>query len=425
MSLHLQRARLLFQQNRNELAEAELRQALADDPNASEPHALLALCLLRRKEWEDATREARHAIHLAPDVAYNHYVLACVLSRRHREDEAELAIQEAIRLDPFDADYFALLSSLHFDRSRWADSLAAAEQGLAIEADHVQCTNRRAMALVKLGRQAEAGRTLDVALARAPEDALSHANMGWTLLEQRQPEKAMEHFRESLRLNPNLKWARQGIVESMKARHFLYRWLLSFFFWMSRFDTRTQWMIVIGFLVGRIVLARVTQAVPALAPLYWPIVIGYLIFAILTWIASPLFNLVLRLNRFGRLALSREETIASNLLAACLIAAFLVASIPTIWSLAKGQPIDVDFLGAAIVIFALSLPVTNIFRCSEGWPRALQIVIAIGLTLLVATATGSVIFGWPFTSFLLVLSIWGLGLSTWAGMFLAGVTVKK
>ena len=40
----------------------------------------------------------------------------------------------------------------------------------------------------------------------------------WALIEQGEHEQAMEHFREALRLNPQLDWARQGIVEAMKAR---------------------------------------------------------------------------------------------------------------------------------------------------------------------------------------------------------------
>ena len=58
------------------------------------------------------------------------------------------------------------------------------------------------MALVKLGRRAEAGSTIDETLRRNPEDDSSHANKGWTLLEAGQPNEAMKHFKEALRLNP-------------------------------------------------------------------------------------------------------------------------------------------------------------------------------------------------------------------------------
>jgi tetratricopeptide (TPR) repeat protein len=77
-----------------------------------------------------------------------------------------------------------LLAAIRFDQRRWQDALTAAEQGLQNNSGHVGCTNLRAMALVKLGRRQEAGASIDVALAKNPENAITQANQGWTLLEK-------------------------------------------------------------------------------------------------------------------------------------------------------------------------------------------------------------------------------------------------
>jgi hypothetical protein len=53
-----------------------------------------------------------------------------------------------------------------------------------------------------LGRKGEAGSTIDGTLSREPENSFSHANKGWTLLEQGRRKEALAHFRESLRLEP-------------------------------------------------------------------------------------------------------------------------------------------------------------------------------------------------------------------------------
>ena len=66
------------------------------------------------------------------------------------------------------------------------------------------------MALVRLGRRDEAGATLEAALARDPENAVTHANQGWARLHAGDFRGALEHFREALRLNPSLEWARAG-----------------------------------------------------------------------------------------------------------------------------------------------------------------------------------------------------------------------
>ena len=90
------------------------------------------------------------------------------------------------------------------------------------------------MALVQLGRKDEAQQTLGSALANDPENALTHANQGWALLHRGDHAKALEHFREALRIDPELDWARAGIVEALKARHLIYRVMLRFFLWMGR-----------------------------------------------------------------------------------------------------------------------------------------------------------------------------------------------
>ena len=246
MSPQLERGLLLFMQSRYELAEAELRQALANEPREAYGHAMLGLCLAKREQFKEATEEAEQAVHLAPDFAFAHYALADILHDRNHHAEALTAINEALRLDSADADYFALLSAIHLDEKHWKEGLQAAEQGLQLDSEHVGCNNLRAIALVKLGRKSEAGATIDAALARNPDNAVTHANQGWTLLERGEPKKALEHFREALRLDPDNDWARQGIVEALKARNVIYAVMLKYFLWMSRLSGRVQWAIILG-----------------------------------------------------------------------------------------------------------------------------------------------------------------------------------
>jgi tetratricopeptide (TPR) repeat protein len=379
MNAHYDRALLLYQQSRYDLAGEELRQELAEEPNNASAHALLALCLCNRKDFPAATREAEEAIRLAPDVAFTHYALAYALYHRDLLQQAEAAIQQALELAPWDADYHALLASIRFDQRRWPDALAAAEQGLSFDAEHTGCVNVRAMALVKLGRRAEAGATIGEALRRDPDDALTHANQGWTLLEQNQPHKAMEHFREALRLEPNLEWARQGIVEALKARHWVYRQMLRYFLWMGRISSRAQWGVILGLLFAQQFLAKAVP--PALAPLGEIVFWCLIVFVVLTWTADPLFNLLLRLNRFGRLALSREQIRASNWVGGCL----LLTLVALVWWAVSG---DVRFSLIALVSGCLVLPVAAAFKSRAGRPRLLMGLYTILLAVLGGSGVG-------------------------------------
>ncbi len=380
MSAHLGRAQILLEQSRFELAEKELRIELADDPDHPLAHALLALCLARAKNFKEAMSEAKLAIHLGPDLAFGHYVLASVLDDQECYNEAEDAVQEALRLDPEDPDYFAMLSQIKLNQRRWPEALEAAERGLQLDSEHVSCTNLRAIALVKLNRKEEAGATIATALAREPENAISHANQGWTLLQRNESEKAMEHFREALRLNPELDWAREGIVEALKARHFIYRIMLGYFFWMSRLSSRAQWGVVIGGYFGYRILLSFAENNPAAAPFIWPVLILYIIFAVLTWIARPLFNLLLRLHPFGRLALSREQVIASNWVGGCL--AFALLNL-VIWLLTKHP----TALTAAITGGAMVIPIAGSFYASGKRRRTLMryTLVLAGLAIALLT----------------------------------------
>src|SRR5262245_62542778 len=101
MSTHIERARLLINQSRYELATKELQKALAADPDDPIAHALMAVCLAEQKKFDQAYGEARQAVTIAPELPYSQYVLAYV---RYRQDvlfEAEQAIKKALQLDPW------------------------------------------------------------------------------------------------------------------------------------------------------------------------------------------------------------------------------------------------------------------------------------------------------------------------------------
>lgn len=418
MTAHLDRALVLFQQGRLDLAEGELRQALLADPNHPMAHALLALCLLNRKEYEQATDEVERAIHLAPELPFAHYTLACVLQERNYLPQAELAIGEALRLDPTNPQFHATRAGIVFGQKRWQDALTAAEAGLRLDPEHIQCNNLRAMALVKLGRQQEAGLTIQTALARDPEDALSHANMGWTSLEQNDHKKALEHFGEALRLDPTQEWARAGLVEALQARYFIYRIMLRYFLWMAKLSDTMQWAIVIGGYIGFRVLGSIAANNPPLAPYLEPLLYLYIAFAVMTWVARPLCNLLLRCNRYGRYALSRDQIVASNWIGGCVLLVLL--------SLGGWWLFDSELgMYTALMAGLLIMPLAGTFQCDAGWPR---LVMGTYTFLLAATYVAIVILVYSgqagIADKLLPVLLIGVILAPWVANGLAVARVR-
>jgi tetratricopeptide (TPR) repeat protein len=362
MNNALNRAALLYHHSRYAEAEQELRRHLAEQPQDARAHSLLGLCLVKQEKLDDAQAEVEQAIMLAPDESQPHYCRSVVLEHRKRFAEAEASAREAVRLDPADADNYARLAITLYNQSKWQPALDAAEQGLAHDAEHGGCANLRTMALTKLGRRREALQNVDQSLARDPDDAFAHSNKGWALLHQGQPRPALEHFREALRLDPTFEYARQGMVEALKAHNPLYRWMLAYFLWMSRLSDRARWGVILGGYFGARILRNAAEANPSLAPWITPVLILYGVFVFLTWFSMPLFNLLLRLNRYGRHALSRDQRTAANWFGACVLVS--LASLAA-WFIYGHEAL---LLGALLPL-GLALPLVVLFHCDRGWPR--------------------------------------------------------
>lgn len=434
MGARLDRAWLLYERSRYDMAEKEIGLALAQDPDDPSAHGLMAMCLLERERFDEATEHAKRAVGGAPNEPFAHYVLARVWAARNYLDNAETAVREALRLDPDTPDYHTFLGILQMRRSDWRSAQAAAEEALAIDPEHVEAVNLRAQALRRQGRKESAEEELAEALRMQPEDAWTHANLGWNHLEQGNRIKAMEHFREALRLEPELESAREGVLETLKSQNVAYRLLLRYFFWMSNFGQRGQWAVVLGAWLAFNLTWVIADAHPALAPWLTPLIVAYLVFALATWLAVPLGNVALRLHPFGRLALSRDERIASNWVGGFLLAA-IVGGI-AFWITGTW------FTKGLLVFFGFMLvPVGATFRCASPWPRKALVIYtlvvgAFGLTqfglrmmaILGDPRTWSPAFGalW-LTAFKTTTQvfIWGAVLSMWVGNIVLSIRWRK
>ncbi len=335
--VYVQRAQLLMEQARFELAEKEVRQALALEPDYPIAHALLGGCLSEQKRHKEALAEVHTAIGLAPHDSYNYYALAKVYFNKRSMVEAKKAIEEALRLEPDETWYIAMLAELEAQGDRWKAVLKIAEHGLQIDPLDASFHNFRGLALVKLNRTQEAELSQKTALGLEPDNAFSYANQGWTLLEQGQNRAALEYFREALRLEPEYVLAKVGLAQALKARYPLYRWALRFTLWSTKSGAGSDLRIGRNKLLLRLVAGvfLVTFCLP-----FSQIAFAFALFllVLLVWTAEPIADFFLQFNRFGRLMLSKVDFFVANFvivgLAATLVsfvAAAIAGSIPLLW----------------------------------------------------------------------------------------------
>jgi hypothetical protein len=199
--------------------------------------------------------------------------------------------------------------------------------------------------------------------------------------------------------------------------------MLLYFLWMSKLSSKARWVVLLALVFGRGALNSARVTYPALAPLIGPILILLLVFVILTWIADPLFNLLLRFDKFGRLVLSRHQIVAANFLGACVG----VAIVSLVIYIATSNPLA---LIAALDFGLLTLPVAGTFKCPSGWPRKVMAGLSIFLALFCLVALGSVALATNIVQLNEALAtqenlVTALVFSTWAAVGLSQVRLVR
>ena len=320
-SYHLLRAEQLYQQGRYTDAEKEARMQLAQEPQDAAAMALIAQCMLAEDRYDDALDMAERARAMMPAEPSLNYLVAVGQYFKRQPREALATLDQVQQLEPTYSPQYHLRGNIAMAREDWQTALESAERGLQFEPDNVELVNLRARALIQLNRQDEAAQTLDFALNRNPESSQSHANKGWVAIERGDSDAAVHHFRDALRFDPNSEYARHGLKEAIKSKNVLYRGVLRYFLWMGKMTQQYRW----GFIIGLYILYRSTlwaaDRYPVLQPVLYPLIALYILFAFSSWVAVPVSNLFLQFHPMGKHALTKDEKLASGIVAASLVLA--------------------------------------------------------------------------------------------------------
>lgn len=226
MSSHLERARMLIDVHRYRDAVPLVLEHLAEEPNSVYAHAMLSRCYLQMKQLPAALKAAQEAIHHEPDYGYAHYIHSFVLRDLKRHFDARRAIREALRLEPHNADFLSQSADLFNLREKYDDAIRDAERGLALDPMHVECACDRAFALMCKQQFQRADAALKEILAAHPDQSRIHATMGWVAVNCRKYKLARQYFSEALRIDPENKWAEEGMEES-RQQNFVWRFIAS------------------------------------------------------------------------------------------------------------------------------------------------------------------------------------------------------
>ncbi len=382
----LQRAELLINQSRYDQAIEQLNQFLADVPEHGLALAYLALCQLNIDEPKEAITTAKMALAADPELDFALYVIALAHIKLENYQKALNAVNKAIGLNPDEAEYYGVSAQVNLIRRDFKESAEAAEKGLLIDPESLLCRNVLSTAQLKLGDKEASFKTIEKALELDPEHVMSHANYGWAELEKGSHKKAMEHFKEALRKNPNNSYARAGMLESLKARYFLYRMFLKYYFFIGNLKPNVQWAIIIGIVVINKIIRNGANNLGEYGVLLEYLSYGLIFFMISTWVIEPVFNFFMRLNTYSKYLLTPEESKTSVFVGICFTV-FLISIFGWIFVPSDG------FIAGTLVGFSLILPVGRLYEAQKEWINWLLILYS-----LVCVVVGSLFVYTSFTS---------------------------
>lgn len=338
-------------------AQTELIKAISVEPHNSDAFAMLAYCTLKVGDWAHAKKHVHNAIGLNPASAYAQQILCNVALHVNDNKTAEEAAYEAIRLDPEDAHSYGLLGFALRITLQWEAALKAAENGLRIDPIELDCLNIRAEALSILGRTEEALEAARTTIRTHPEMPHSHTYAGWVVLRMGHAKIAAQHFREALRLDPEFEWAREGMIEALRARIWFYRPVIA----ARTLHLRLGRVFAFGILavIGLLIAGLSLWDGGRLGPWFWIMALAGVCFVLrfVGILLRPLLNLAILLHPWGRIALLRDERMEA------IMFGTLIAS--TAFSVLVGWRLQSDFIQNGMAVGFLALFATGYISLAD------------------------------------------------------------
>jgi Tfp pilus assembly protein PilF len=310
---------------------------------------------------------------LQPNHAAYHAQRGNILAMLGQSKEALRAIDESRRLDPESTDSYLVEAMTLLAEGKPIEAERAARHALMLDPDNEAAADNLADALRLQGRFAESSDQIQTLLSKNPENPWTHASAGTLALQKGDVRTGEKHFLEALRLDPEHREAREGLLHAFRARSPLYRGYLKYTFLMERLSRRGRWSLTLG-LVLIMQVAKYVFVGP-LAPFAYLLAGTYLLFVLWVWVAKGVGNLLLLFDRFGRQALRPQEKKEAVAVGGGVIVGLLLCVI--------GFPlkeVPMVFIGLTLIsaAFPLSLVFTNPSKIGRRVFGAIGVAIYLG-----------------------------------------------
>lgn len=201
----------LYRLSKLELADRLAGESIRQFPEWSAAYLLRSLIRAKADRIDEAIADAEQGLSLQPDDDWSHYVMAYVMLCQNDCSRAKYHLLIAIGLEPESAEYFRLLAHVFIQTWELDSAYRAALQSLILDPEYVPALREYGLLKYHHNRNNDSAAVFQYVLSIDPEDDYCHRLLGWISLDRDNPEKAVTHFAESLRLDPLSSDAQSGL----------------------------------------------------------------------------------------------------------------------------------------------------------------------------------------------------------------------
>lgn len=283
VALFRARAEAYRQDGEPERAEEALRSALLVAPGDGLLHLSLSMAIAARTGAQAAMPEAEAALRFAPDEPAVSFWMGLLQMETGAHQQAERHLLEALRLDPSNAFGYHLYALLMFRTGRLEKAEALLREALRLEPAFAEAHGTLALVLAERNKTRDAHHAGQTSVLLAPGREGSHVAAGLACLENGDPYRARDHFREALRLDAGRDRAIELFLDADRAC----RWIYWPFYQWTRLVSRLpgqQFAVWAGVVV--LIMGLSAAGVPR--GVLGAVVLPYVVFVIYTWLATPL-----------------------------------------------------------------------------------------------------------------------------------------
>ena len=190
------------QQGRSAEAEALYRQIIKLHPAHADAWQLLGVICHQTGRNHEAINSLQRAVRLNPRVDFYQLNLARALKAERRYAEAERAVKQALSLKPSGVAY-SLLGSVQLEQGAYAAGLSAVETALELMPEDPISWNLKGLLLQRLRQPQQAVESFRQAIAHDPDYGIAYNNLGNQLRLLGQFDAAKAQLDQALRRLPN------------------------------------------------------------------------------------------------------------------------------------------------------------------------------------------------------------------------------